>query len=617
MLRRLFGGMRSAQQEFERGTAAAQAGRMAEGITALRRALELRPDFPEAQYNLGAAYRDVGNADSALAAYRRAAELAPKFADVHVDIASILRERRELEEAERSLRTALALKPAFPEALLELGNVHKGAGDWRAALEAFRRAASLAPDFGRARWAAAVSQIPMIDDVDTDRAERRQAFARELGTLEAWAATAPEAFRAVGDHQPFYLAYHEVSNRELLARYGTLCASLMQRWQQAAGLAPPRGKPGSPERLGRDSRIRVGIVSAHISDHSVWLAFVRGWVQRLDRRRFELHLFHLSAKRDAETELAISLADGFHDGKGHWENWARFLHGSRMDVLLYPEIGMDPTTAKLAGMRLAPVQATSWGQPQTSGLPTMDYYLSAQAFEPPDAQAHYTEKLELLPGTGCWLPRGADESREVKWAQLGVAADEVRLICPGTPFKYAAEHDALLAAIARGVGNGKLIFFRGPPEALARRWERRLRAAFERAGLQYERHVVFVPWQEPRVFRSLLASADLYLDTVGFSGFNTALQAVRCGLPVVTREGRFMRGRLASGILRHIGLDELVAPSDAAYVELAVALANDPRRRQELRERLRGARERLFEDDAPVRALEAFLVRAVDAKRQP
>jgi tetratricopeptide (TPR) repeat protein len=193
---------------------------------------------------------------------------APGFADAHVDIASILRERRELEEAERSLRTALALKPDFPEALFELGNVHKGGGDWRAAVEAFRSAASLAPDFGRARWAAAVSQIPVIDDVDTDYEERTRAFARELEALEAWAAAEPEAFRAVGDHQPFYLAYHEVSNRELLARYGTLCASLMQRWQHAAGLVPPLPQAGSASRrhrlraylepLGLDASARLG-----------------------------------------------------------------------------------------------------------------------------------------------------------------------------------------------------------------------------------------------------------------------------------------------------------------------------------------------------------------------
>ena len=54
----------------------------------------------------------------------------------------------------------------------------------------------------------------------------------------------------------------------------------------------------------------------------------------------------------------------------------------------------------------------------------------------------------------------------------------------------------------------------------------------------------------------------MYLDSIGFSGFNTALQAVECGLPIVTREGRFMRGRLASGILKRMGLQDLVAADE-------------------------------------------------------
>src|SRR5262249_55525535 len=143
-----------------------------------------------------------------------------------------------------------------------------------------------------------------------------------------------------------------------------------------------------------------------------------------------------------------------------------------------------------------------------------------------------------------------------------------------------------LAEIARRVPGGKLVFFRGEPDALAARLEQRLRSAFDRAGVAFDRHAVFLPWLNPEEFRALLARAHLFLDTIGFSGFNTAVQAVRCGLPVVTREGSFMRGRLASGVLRHLGFDELVAASDAEYVELAVALAGDPPRRQRLRERL-------------------------------
>ena len=606
LLARLFRGMRSSRDEFERGTAAVQAGRMEEGIVALKRALELDPSLPGAHFNLGAAYRSLGNPDEALAAFRRAAEVAPTFAEAHLNIGSVLREQRELEQAECSLKAALALKPDLPEALLELGNVHRGTGDWRAALEDFRRAVSVDPGFARARWAAAVAQVPALDDSDADREERRRAFARELEALEAWFAASlrPDAADAVAVQQPFFLAYHEVSNRELLARYGRLCASIMQRWQHAAGLPAPR-------RRGRGARIRVGFVSAHIYHHSVWSALLRGWLQRLDRERFEVHLFHLSARRDAETELAASLAASLHQGKGGFESWARFIHGCQLDVLVYPEIGMDATTAKLASMRLAPVQATSWGHPETSGLPTIDHYLSARALEPADAQANYTEALELLPGTGCWLPRPASPARDVPAPQ--VAEAKIRMICAGAPFKYAAAHDALFVEIARRVPGGRLVFFRSWPEALSLRLERRLRAAFDKAGLPFDRHAVFLPLQEGPAFRALLAASDLYLDTLGFSGFNTALQAVSVDLPVVTREGRFMRGRLASGMLRHIGMDELVAGSDAAYVDLAVALANDAERRQRMRERLRAARERLFEDEAPVRALEEFFVRVAHA----
>jgi predicted O-linked N-acetylglucosamine transferase (SPINDLY family) len=73
--------------------------------------------------------------------------------------------------------------------------------------------------------------------------------------------------------------------------------------------------------------------------------------------------------------------------------------------------------------------------------------------------------------------------------------------------------------------------------------------------------------------------AEVMLDTIGFSGFNTAMQAVECSLSIVTREGRFLRGRLAGGVLQALGLTERLAPDEQHYVDLAVALASDRSRR--------------------------------------
>jgi predicted O-linked N-acetylglucosamine transferase (SPINDLY family) len=263
---------------------------------------------------------------------------------------------------------------------------------------------------------------------------------------------------------------------------------------------------------------------------------------------------------------------------------------------------MDAMTAKLAALRLAPVQVASWGHPETTGLPTIDHYLSAEGLEPGDAQANYSEKLVKLPHLGCWLVPGKEESGSLTGVELD--RETLLLLCPGTAFKYAPQQDRVWLEIAKRVPSARLVFFLTP---LAKKLQERLRESFRRGGVDFERQVAFIPWQSRGGFRALLKRADLFLDTIGFSGFNTAVHALECGLPIVAREGRFLRGRLASGILHHTGLAELVAPSDEAYVELAVALAGDRARRHELRKRIEAGRERLYRDAAPLDALQRFI----------
>lgn len=586
------GGADSAQACFQRGSELAQRGELGEAIAMLKRAVALEPGHAAAHHNLGSAYRDRGDLPAALAAYREAARLAPEFAEAHYGVGLVLMSERRYAEALESLRRAAALNPRLAEARFEAGNAHMGLGDWQSALTEFKAAIAARPDYAEARWARAVSQLPAVYGSGTDPAERRRAFATQLEALRKWFAGSgrPDPHLAVGVHQPFYLAYQEAPNRELLSQYGALCAELMGAWQSRSGLAPPakraRGKP------------RVGIASAHIYDHSVWSALVRGWVERLSAAA-ELHIFHLGALEDAETAFARGCAAKFHVRMRGFEDWARAIHGAGLDVLIYPEIGMDATTAKLAALRLAPAQAASWGHPETTGMPTIDYYLSAEALEPPEAQANYTEKLVALPNLGCWLIPGKDEP--------GVFTDfkdEQLLVCPGNAFKYAPQHDRLLAEIAKRVPDARLVFFLSP---LAKKLQERLRDSFRRAGVDFEKRAAFISWQSRGAFRALLKRADLFLDTIGFSGFNTAVQALECGLPIVAREGRFLRGRLASGTLRHLGLAELVAPTDEAYVELAVTLAADRERRQALRARMAAGRDALFRDSAPLDALQRFV----------
>lgn len=578
----------------------------AEAIAAYQAAIERDPRLVEAHNNLGNVLKEQGDTEQALACYQQALTLKPDFVEALFNAAKLLRERGWLAEAAAAHRSLLEMRPDMVDAHIDLGNALKGMGDMAGALASYRRALELNPDYAEARWALAMSYFPMVAEDEAELARSRTAFAAELTELERWceARGAGKMARAVGVQQPFYLTYQEGDHRDLFARYGSLCARLMGAWQEAAGL-------GRAVRVTR-ADIRVGIVSAHIHDHSVWHAIIKGWLQKLDRNRFDLRLFYLGKTNDVETALAKTLVTHYTYGKSDIVEWAPLILGHQLDVLIYPEVGMDPTTAKLASLRLAPVQAATWGHPHTTGLPTIDYFLSGDSLEPPDAQRHYTERLIRLPGFGSSYEPVPVTPGQTDLAALGVRDGVPLLLCPGTPFKYTPRHDAALIEIARRLGECQFVFFT-PKRAddLMQRLRARMQRSFAAAGLDLHAYAVFVPWQNRPGFYGLMSLADVYLDTMGFSGFNTAMQAIECGLPVAAYEGGFLRGRLASGVLRQMGLDELVAADDAAYVDIAVRLARDAAWWGSMRERMVAARPKLYGDVAPVRALEEFFDSAV------
>ena len=595
---------------FNLGNVYGETDRVAEAIECYRRAIALDPSYVDAHFNLANALHRLGRLDEALISFKAVISRKPDFAPAHNGAGIVYGEQRLWSEAVSSFQRAVSIDPTFADAHYNLGNALAKEGRWAESLRSYRTTFTLVPEYALARWAYTMAQIPLVYDVNADPAASRRAFSRELSSLTEWFSANPariaHGFDTVGSQQPFYLAYQEEDNRELLSRYGELCARLMKAWHDGRRVAAPVAR--------RRDKIAVGVVSAHFCDHSVWSALIQGLLLQIDPARFDLDLFYLGGVQDRQTQLAKSRASHFAEGRKSLAQWVETIESRNLDVLVYPEIGMDPMTAKLASLRLAPVQVITWGHPQTSGLPTLDYFLSAEDFEPDDAQGgqsgarHYSERLIALPHLGCSYAPSSVTPVAPDLAAMGVDTDAPLLLCPGLPFKYAPQHDHVLVDIARRLGRCQIIFVTAARlENLSAKLHERLGRAFAAAGLDANAHVKFIPWQTREGFYGLMQSVDVFLDTIGFSGFNTAMQAVECGLPIVTRKGRFMRGRLASGILKRMGLDELVAQSDEDYVALAARLARERDYSREIRGRIAAARADVFDDSAPVGGLEEFL----------
>jgi len=585
----------------------------------LETAAKLQPDQAEAWVNLASVMRSLGKEDLANEYAYKAATLKPNSPLALGAQAAAQYDQGDIAGSIESYRKLLLLAPAGADTRVAYAHVLLADGLNEEALEQLQRAQALREKDLNIRWAGVMAHLKTVYRSEPERAASREAFGKALQEVKQWYEQTPKvesAFKAVGVNQPFLLAYHPDNNRDLLSGYGQLCAAFMSSFPLPATGKRSSKAAGSTEGA---RKLRLGVVSAQVKNHSVWNAITKGWLQSLDRSRFEVTLFQVDMAADEETTAAQELVSRFENAPRDLAGWAQTIREADLDVILYPEIGMHALTLKLACLRLAPVQAASWGHPETTGLPTIDLYISAAAFEPPTAAANYTERLVTLPNLGVYVEPLVPEARVPNWRALKLPNGEPLLLCPGTPYKYSPQYDDLWVQIAqqlgrktlfRRSGGGRLVFFATHGEERNHRLETRLRAAFDAAGLKFESHVSFVPALARPDFFGLMREATLMLDTPGFSGFNTALQAIECGLPVLAFEGQFMRGRLASGIMRQLDLPGLVATSSAEFIQKAVALTRDADGRKNLQAQIMTRREKLFRDLTPVRALESCLLEA-------
>jgi len=570
-------------------------------------ALALKPDYAQAHSNLGNVLKSSGRLADAVTCYRRALSAKPDYSEAHNNLGIVLFEQGQLDEAAASFERALAHRPGNAEAHNNLGNVMREQGRADAALACYRRALALKPDYAEARLDLAISAIPVFAGSVAEGGAAYADFTRALDELTGWCSPDPGKLgNAVGSNQPFYLAYRPFDVTSLLSRYGELvCAAAAAWWRGQYG-------NGADVCVPRD-RIRLAVVSGQVRQHPVWEVVLRGIVAQLDRRAFEVFIYHTGVITDQETAWASSQVDRFIQGPKPTPAWLAQIRQDRPDVLFYPEVGMDHATCALAALRLAPLQLAGWGHPVTTGLPSMDLFLSAQLLEPVLAEQHYREKLVLLPGTGVCTQPSALAAKP--WGGAARQSGVLRFALCQQPIKFDPADDALVARIARAVGASE--FWLASPGKLSwatARLRDRLAVAFRAHGLDPDAHLRVMPWLAREHFLDFLDEMDIGLDCPAFSGYTTAWQALQRGLPMVTLEGEFLRQRLAAGLLRQVGITDGIAHSREQYVDIAVRWAQQCRQPAQWaarREALRRAAPAANHNIAAVRAFEQTLIAAV------
>lgn len=556
-------------------------GRIDDAIAAYRRLLASVPAYARAWNNLGLCLRLADRAAEAELAFRTAVSHSPGLVQAWVNLATCQEEARRFDDAFASLGRALQVDPGSRDALNNTGQLLASLGRYREAEQRFRSAIEAHP---------AEATLHLNLGLALTRTGR---IPEAIAALERALALAPTSM-FVADALLMATNYADhLSPESVFARHRDLAR---QVW------------PASPEPViaprGSAGRLKVGYVSADFGLHVVSF-FLEPVIAGHDRARFEVHCYFNGLHEDVQCERIKGTGVVWRNiGRMDDEEAYRMLRADGLDLAVDLAGHTGGNRLGLFARRIAPVQVTWLGYPNTTGLATMDYRLTDAWADPPGrAEALHTERLWRLP-TGFLVYRPRPEAPPVAEAPC-LRQGFVTFGCFNNYAKVSPAVLRLWARILAQVADAQLLIkTKGLSEPA---FADAVRADFAAAGGDVGR--LRLEEQTPQFEAHLAhyAQVDIALDSAPYCGTTTTCEALWMGVPVVTLAGPVHAARVGASLLERVGRPGWIAADEEAYVRIAVGLARHPEDLAAVRGEIRAAmaRSTLTDEAAFVRDLES------------
>ena len=357
----------------------------------------------------------------------------------------------------------------------------------------------------------------------------------------------------------------------------------------------------------KQKKIKVGIISEFLTNHTIGKLF-GGLIKYIDRKKFDVIMFHAQNTKKSPIKNEI---DNLSNKVINLSNSIKVQHeqveNEDLDIIFYPEIGMSPTIYFLAFARLAPVQIVSWGHPETTGINTIDYFLSSKLLEPDIKKKKYSERLICLSQFPLYYqpPKNLGPLKNRKDLKL---PENARLYgCPQSLFKLHPDFDSILenilindpeAYIVLIGSDGKQKYW---SEILKKRWSENI-----------NKKVLFIRSLSLLEYISLCECVNVLLDPLHFGGGNSFLESMLVGTPSITMPGTHLKTNITAAAYKQMKIaSPPIVQNMEEYVSLAIKLAQDNNKNLSLREESKiAAKKYLYNNLKTLKEFEKFLEEA-------
>jgi predicted O-linked N-acetylglucosamine transferase (SPINDLY family) len=557
----------------------------------------------KASFYLGYSAYYSGEYTEAIQYYQDVLQIQTQEIEVYLKLANCYQKIEQYPQAIQTYQQAVEQISDSTEIYLAWINTLQEMGETEAAINLAETALEKFPDNISLKLAHQ-RLLPIVYETSLEIAQYRQRFSRLLTQfIQETDLTSPDnsadLFQAISNHTNFYLQYQGYNDLELQKKYGKLVHQIM------AANFPQWVQPIPRRYFKPNDKIRIGYISSFFQWHTVGIVFL-GWLKQHNHQDFEIFCYYTGKEDDELTNSYRFYSDYFYKLNGNFVEIIQKIYADKLDILVFLDLGMCPLTTQIASLRLATIQCAAWGHPVTTGLPTVDYFISADLLEPKNAQEHYSEKLIRLPHLGIYYEKPEIPDLQKTRSDFGLKDDAVIYLSCQSLFKYLPQYDRIFVEIAKQVPLAQFVFISHWNCAITEKFRQRLKRVFSQFSLKSEDFCIILPRLEKSDYLQLNLIADIGLDTVQFTGFLTSLDSIACNLPIVTCEGEFMRSRQTAGILKHLGVTDMITSNQREYINIAVKLGLNLDLRQQIVNKIKQKQSIIYENVNCIQALENF-----------
>ena len=545
-----------AEAHFNLGVILKVSGRTHLAVESYKKAIALFPGYFSAYNNLGNALKQIGELEEAILSYQNAITINPDFAEAHNNIGIVLKDLGRLSESVKSYEAAILINPEFYDAHFNLGNSLRDLNKRDQALKSYETAHDLKPD-----------EDYIIGNILHTK--------MHLSIWEGLSKNLLDLVKSINNGEkvigPFALMAL-VDDPIVLRKATEIYAN--DKFPKSYALPIIKHHP-------KHKKIRIGYFSADFREHPVSTLTVELY-EGHNRSQFEVYAFSYGPDTKDEMNLRIKAGvDHFYDVRSmSYKDVAILARSLELDIAIDLGGFTKNSRTDIFAMSPAPIQLSYIGYLGTMGVDYYDYLISDQTIIPEQSQKYYSEKIVYLPSFQANDSKQSQAFTSFTRQDFGLPSKGFVFCCFNNTYKITPLTLDSWAQILKNVENSVLLIFASNESA-----QIHLTKEITLRGVDPSRLILGEHLPRPE-YLGRYQVADLFLDTHPYNAGTTSSDALRMGLPVLTRLGNSFASRMGSSILNAVNLPELITSSQEEYEKLAIKLATNPEQFKFIKDKL-------------------------------